>query len=799
MAKDLIKFGSRARTEALQREIEDATSPWRRPLRSGRFFGSVGIWLAFVVVTWAMVVWTRQQPLLDAGRVMTETATVRTPFEIIDEAATDQARGAARQRASRVYIGAADVLNELVGSLDNLPKALRDVETLEGVDPTIRQQFGLTPETLAAVRQQIIEGEVSDRWRNNVRQLGRVLEQTPILDNKTYQVEVTTPNDEMELRTDGRGTMVIRTGLSIDVESSRLGDEMRAIGAGAGFQGPLLDIVVARLTSQPRPTFAFDAAATTSKQQESAAKVAPVKVVYPVNEVIFRKGEVLSPSGLGVYMEALRTEIGAARVWERWGERAAYLGVVTAVGLALGGYTALFVPRIRRNLARTAGVAGMFAGATVLACWSTAAFPNLAALTIIAPTLLVAVLTAVAYDQRVAIAYGALHGILVCVALDQPVAIYAVMIAGVGVAAWRLREIRDRDAIIRMGILAAVALGAGTFVAELVGMPIGRAVVTQAGWDGVLAGFGGLVVSGVTLFILPSVERWFEVTTGMTLVELRDPKNALLRQLQQRAPGTYNHSLNLASLGEAAAEAIGANGLLTYVGALYHDIGKMNKPDYFVENQTPGFNRHDKLSPAMSLLVIVGHVKDGMELGREFNLPEPLWHFIESHHGTTLVEYFYHRARRQAEQGLAGGPGASGGGGELPPAPSEMEYRYPGPKPRTKEAAIVMLCDAVESAARAMAEPTPSRIDALVRAIATKRLMDGQFDESDLTLRELNVIVETVSKTLAAIYHGRIAYPTGGDGGQQMPASASRSIDRPSTSVSVPGTTTQVYTSGKRG
>ncbi len=241
---------------------------------------------------------------------------------------------------------------------------------------------------------------------------------------------------------------------------------------------------------------------------------------------------------------------------------------------------------------------------------------------------------------------------------------------------------------------------------------------------------------------------------GLTLIELRDPKHPLLRELQQRAPGTYNHSLNVASIAEAAADAIGADALLTYVGALYHDVGKMNKPDYFVENQSGGPNRHDKLSPAMSLLVIVGHVKDGLELAREFGLPRTLQHFIEAHHGTTLVEYFYHRARQKAE--------LLEEKGEDQPEPQEIEYRYPGPKPQTKEVAILMLADAVESATRSMPEPTPGRIEALVHELANKRLMDGQFEECELTLRDLNLIVESIIKTVASIYHARIAYPTPG-------------------------------------
>lgn len=255
------------------------------------------------------------------------------------------------------------------------------------------------------------------------------------------------------------------------------------------------------------------------------------------------------------------------------------------------------------------------------------------------------------------------------------------------------------------------------------------------------------------MFLLPTIERVFDIATGMTLIELRDPKNALLRELQQRAPGTYNHSLTVAAIAEAAADAIGADSLLTYVGALYHDIGKMNKPEYFVENQGGGPNKHDKLSPAMSLLVIVGHVKDGAEMAREYGLPKPLIHFIEAHHGTTLVEYFYRRAKDQADAAQRDGDSAE--------QPTETDFRYPGPRPHTKEVAILMLADAVESATRTLSEPTPSRIDALVRSLANKRLLDEQFEECSLTFRELSQIVDSISKTVAAIYHGRISYPTG--------------------------------------
>jgi hypothetical protein len=340
---------------------------------------------------------------------------------------------------------------------------------------------------------------------------------------------------------------------------------------------------------------------------------------------------------------------------------------------------------------------------------------------------------------------------------------FGLIMTGVAVAVWQLREIRSRDTLIRMGVTAGVALAIATLLVLSIDRPVTEPAVRQTLGDAFWAGVGGVAVGAVVLFVLPLIERAFDITTGMTLIELRDPKQPLLKELQQRAPGSYNHSLNVATIAEAAAAAVGADTLLTYAGALYHDIGKMNKPEYFVENQWGGINKHDKLSPAMSLLVIVGHVKDGMEMAREYGLPKSLQQFIEAHHGTTLVEYFFHRARKQAE-------GTDGG-----ESPRDLEYRYPGPKPHSREVAILMIADAVESASRTLSEPTPARIDQLVREIANRRLLDGQFDECDLTLSELHDIVGAVSKSLASSYHGRVVYPAGGEAKQPETKTAAAS------------------------
>src|SRR5262249_19518698 len=261
-----------------------------------------------------------------------------------------------------------------------------------------------------------------------------------------------------------------------------------------------------------------------------------------------------------------------------------------------------------------------------------------------------------------------------------------------------------------------------------------------AGWC-LAAGF---LVSGS----LPFIESTFGAVTDISLLELGDVSHPLLQELVRRAPGTYNHSITVASIGDTAADAIGANGLLVRVGAYFHDIGKMLKPHYFVENSIEGENKHDHLAPAMSTLIIIGHVKDGIDLAQEHGLPRPLIDFVEQHHGTTLVEYFYHEAARQAEEQPDHRTDAD-----------ESHFRYPGPKPQTRENAVLMIADAVEGASRALSEPTPSRIEHLVHEIAMRRLLDGQFDECGLTITELSRIEDSLTKSLTAMYHGRIKYP----------------------------------------
>ncbi|HWQ68655.1 MAG TPA: HDIG domain-containing protein [Patescibacteria group bacterium] len=256
---------------------------------------------------------------------------------------------------------------------------------------------------------------------------------------------------------------------------------------------------------------------------------------------------------------------------------------------------------------------------------------------------------------------------------------------------------------------------------------------------------GGLFVAVLSLGVLPLFEYLFEVATDFRLLELCNLNHPLLKEMILKAPGTYHHSVMVGTLAEAAAEAIGANTMLCRVGAYYHDIGKITKPSYFVENQQNVRSRHDKLGPNLSSLVIVSHVKAGVELGRTYGLPPAVLEMIPQHHGTRLTIFFYHKAKGTEESDQ----------GEV----HEEKFRYPGPKPQTKEAAILMLADAVEAASRTLTDPTPGRFQVLVAKIVNAVFVDGQLRECELTFSELRLIEESFVRILCGIYHRRVEYP----------------------------------------
>ncbi len=432
--------------------------------------------------------------------------------------------------------------------------------------------------------------------------------------------------------------------------------------------------------------------------------------------------------------------------------RACYLDVipkaviVSLISLGAAFYIYHYQKRIVQNYARAITLAGLFL--LLLAITRLGMLLSNQTPWATASAVTVAIILTISYDQRFALGMSVFYCLFAYLAASplSNINLFLIMAAGTFTCCFSLREVRTRMKLLEVGTLAAVivfitAASLDFFTAN----PHLGNIFSNAGCHAGVTLAVGVLIQG----LLPLIERIFRIATSMTLLDYTDANQPLLKRLAMEAPGTFSHSLLVGSIAEAAAETIGRNGLLCRVGAYYHDIGKINKPSYFTENEPTFMSRHKELSPTMSQLVIVGHVKDGIEMAREYNLPAVLRQFIETHHGTTVIEYFYNEAKKK--YGEKDSEGLS--------MPSESEFRYAGPKPRTKEAAIVMLADTAEGAVRSLPEITPTRIESTVHNMAMKRLQDGQFDECDLSLRELSLIEASMVKTIAAHYHGRIAYP----------------------------------------
>jgi len=326
-------------------------------------------------------------------------------------------------------------------------------------------------------------------------------------------------------------------------------------------------------------------------------------------------------------------------------------------------------------------------------------------------------------------------------------------------------QVRRRSRLIRAGLCIGLAIWFLSLAFGLIG-PIdlfnpGATDWSMIGVQSALAIGNGIVTAMVVGGALPILEQLFQITTDISWLEASDLNHPLLRKMTMDAPGTYHHSLMVAHLAESAAEAVGANATLCRVCSYFHDIGKLVKPEYFTENMNFERNPHDDLAPTMSALIIIAHVKEGVDLALKHGLGQQVIDVIQQHHGTSLVYYFYNRALQQLEDARAGGKIMKMREEDIPEV-AEENFRYSGPKPQTRESAIISLADMVESASRSLEKPTPQKIEQLVTELIDQRLADHQLDECDLTLRELKTIGERFRFTLMNMMHTRIAYPKEG-------------------------------------
>ena len=466
---------------------------------------------------------------------------------------------------------------------------------------------------------------------------------------------------------------------------------------------------------------------------------------FRVEERTFEKGEVLIAKGetMGMKEFYILYRLAGHRPLHEKAYALSGIVVLTALLMVLIGiYLVSYEPEIWRDNSKLLLVGLVILLMVILAKWMVlfVYLPGQFKIDYLIPIAIASMLITILLNSRIAVMIVVVLSILVGTITGWRLEIVGVLLAGGIVGAFSMKRARRRARL----LMAGLPVGFVNLVAIL-GIGYWQGNTGGLFKDGVLGLSNGIISAFIVAAVLPIFEYIFRITTDISLLEFSDLSHPLLKEVMLKAAGTYHHSLIVGNLAEAACDAIGANSLLARVGSYYHDIGKIEKAAYFSENQKSGKGTHKRLTPSMSTLIIINHVKRGIELARKNRLRDAIIDFISQHHGTSMVHYFYLKALGKTKEDAK---------------IDEASFRYPGPKPQTKETAIVMLADAVEATSRTLEEPTPSHIDELVKKTINNKFIDGQLDECELTLRDLNKISSSFIRILTGVFHSRVKYPT---------------------------------------
>ena len=778
----MFGFGSRrsrvARVISV-RARETAWSRWWVKLKHrGVFLRCLMVLIALIGLSLVLESWKTvfQYRLND---VAVDGVAAKFTFERVDKSETENAQNKAIERVPYVFLNQAESLEKLPQELRSALGAIAQTDRVEQLKSPIKRDFGLQPaaanDARAIAALDLFPAESFEkRFQDlklalaisptlpNVRPIDDIvddftkfispLHRYGLLDDDVIRRKHihsdrlirSVPGDDMLVRPPADDVPLAKVRLSEQLNEG--GDLGRAWLSYPALKSPIRSAISHWLLVRTEPTLVYEQAAT--RDAEDAAKNATRPVINKilVGDVIVPPGKTIDEGQYAILVD----EYNECEIKMSVLGRAKRAGVVLILLVVLAGLNGYYIIHNEPRIANRLGRLTVFLAVIVLTAGLSRALSFSLPRTELTPLLVTVMVLAIAYNQVLA----TLSAFSLCLVLTLSTSLqlghFVILICSCSAAVIPLSGVGSRMSLINASLVAAMACFFVSCGVEVIAAP---ASAQNLEWLVIVRAFtasfwclaAGLVATGG----LPIIERVFGVVTDLTLLELSDPSHPLLQELVRRAPGTYNHSIAVASIAEAAAESIGANDLLVRVGAYFHDLGKMLKPQYFIENVQPGSeSRHEHLAPAMSTLVIIGHVKDGVDLAQQHDLPQALIDFIEQHHGTTLVEYFFHEASRLVEQDPDHRTDAE-----------EATFRYPGPKPQTKEAGVLMLADAVEGASRALTDPTPRRLETLVHSLTMKRLLDGQFDECAITLSELRTIENSLIKSLIGIYHGRIRYP----------------------------------------
>jgi putative nucleotidyltransferase with HDIG domain len=650
-----------------------------------------------------------------------------SPFDVkaprtmayIDEAETERARREAASRVENVYQRDGQVPQQVESRLKGI---FDEIARIKGQNLPTEQGYKLLQDYLkqaTGASDQEFTSQVADSLQSLLRLSVDELTRINTLGNDMLQDALKYGLTEESLPS-ARENLVDRV-------------------ASSGMERLLQPGVTFILSHALRPNLVLDRETYARKVAEARDNVTPVQRWIQAGQVILQKGEPID----GNHLAELR-QLGMLRTRNIWPSLFGVIFLMLLVAGSVAAYVKRFQPRFYENDHYIVLYGILFCltllvakGTTLIGLGSQAETAGL--IGYLAPLAGGAMLITVLMGASLAVFTSFILSLLLGVMLDGQISFVIASLAGSLAGVYSVSAMSDRVGLIRGGAFVSAANAAAIFILWLLNVPDAASVLKGMG----LGVANGFLSSIMVLGFLPYLETLFGITSSVRLLELANPNEPLLKRLMVEAPGTYHHSILVGNLAEAAAQAVHADQLMVRVGAYYHDIGKIKRPYFFIENQVARENPHEKIAPSLSTLIITSHVKDGLEQAREHKLPAGVLDIIEQHHGTSLVAYFYQRALES----------------DRPELVTEADFRYDSPKPRTKEAALVMLADGVEAAIRSLQKPTPGRLEGLTRKIIKERLHDGQLDECDLTFKDLNTIASTFVQVLTGIFHSRIEYP----------------------------------------
>jgi len=746
-------FGKRSETRRRAGRVKhvaetDATGPTRPWRRRGVVYGIL-LSLAFIIVL--ELLFPRALPEtgveLQVGQVAREEIVAPYDFDVLkSEDAIEQERTAAAEQVVPVFR-----LDESVQTVSRTSFGdflTRVYEIRGGTEP--RQQrldmLGQLGVVLSeSTREILLSEERAAVVEERAREILFVLYDTGILRERGTPEMAT---DATVTLLKGEEESIVRTAAFLP---ERLLVETVQREAGRTFDDPERTIAVKEILSQfLEGNIIYDADETARRRRAARENVSEFEGRdFKQDEIVIERGERVTEDHVTILrsmerrrQDMLRDVAGITRFFPQLGRmlQAALLLFVFTL------YVSVRKPKLITEIRYTM-LFSVLLSMVMVAAAAIVRIPD--ASPYLVPVALLAMLGSLLFDFETSVFSTLIVVLIASIYTGFGMPFTFVSVAAAVVAAHSVRRVRHREDFYWAGIRVVGVYAAAIAIADIVMVEVDTGTLSRMGWGGLNA----VVSMGIVIVTLPLFERGFRVTTDVTLLELGDMNKPLLRKMAMTAPGTYHHSIVVGNLGEAAAEAIGANGLLTRVGAYYHDIGKLVDPGYFIENQQgldPESSKHTGLKPKVSSLVIRAHVKDGIELAHKENVPEPLIDFIREHHGTSLMEFFYNQARKEAED---------------PDEVTESDYCYPGPRPRSKESAILMLADILEARTRSIGDSaSPKRIESEIEDAIEKRWKAHQLDDAELTLSDLRKIREAFFRVLVGMYHQRVKYPDQAEG-----------------------------------